>query len=95
MWLRLNQIQPHQSLLHQLIQAVNLTSLFPTGTVVKNPPADAGGARDAGLIPRLKRFSGVGNGNPLQYCCLENSMSKGTWWVTVHGVTKSQTQLSD
>ena len=95
LWLCLNQIQPHQSLLHQLIQAVNLTSLFPSGTVVKNPPANAGDARDAGLIPRWKRFPGVGNGNPFQYCCLENSTSKGTWWVTVHGVAKRRTRLSD
>ena len=43
----------------------------------------------------LTLYVGVGNGNPLQYPCLENSMGKGTWWVTVHGVTKSWTQLSD
>ena len=93
--LRLNQIQPHQSLLHQLIQAVNLTSLFPSGTVVKNPPANAGDARDAGLIPRTRRFPGVGSGNPLQYSCLENSVGRGAWRATVHGVAKSRTRLID
>ena len=45
--------------------------------VVKNLPANAGDARDKGLIPGLGRFPGVGNGNLLQYCCLENSMDKG------------------
>ena len=48
-----------------------------------------------GLIPELGRSPGVANGNQLQYSCLENSMGRGTWWVTVHGVTKSWTQLSD
>ena len=42
----------------------------------------------------VRRSHGEGNGNPLQYSCLENSMDRGTWWATVHGVTKSQTQLS-
>ena len=50
---------------------------------VKNLPANAGDVRDKGL--------GKGNGNPLQYSCLEDSMDKGAWWATVHGVTKSQT----
>ena len=47
--------------------------------------------KDAGLIPELGRFTGVGNGNPLQYSCLENSMDRGAWWATVHEVTKSRT----
>ena len=47
------------------------------------------------LIPGSGRSPGEGNGNPLQYSCLENSMDRGPWWVTVHGVTKSQTRLSD
>ena len=64
-------------------------SCFPGGTVVKNLPADAG---EAGSIPGLGRSPGVGNGNPLQYSCLENSMNRGLWWATVHGVAKSQTQ---
>ena len=49
---------------------------------------------DPGLIPGWGRFPGEGNGNPLQYSCLENPRD-GAWWATVHGVTKSRTQLSD
>ena len=59
--------------------------------MVKNLPANAGTARDAGLIPEPGRAPGVGNGNPLQYSCLENSMDRGAWWATVHGVAKSWT----
>ena len=59
--------------------------------MVKNPPANAGNETDAGLIPESGRSPGVGNGNPLQYSCLENSMDRGAWRATVHGVTKSQT----
>ena len=62
------------------------------GIVVKNLPANAGDARDTGLIPGSGRFPGVGNITSLQYPCLENSMSRGAWWATVHGTTKSQTQ---
>ena len=54
--------------------------------VVENLSANAGDARDAGLIPRLGRSPGVGSGNLLQYSCLENSMDRGAWWATVHGV---------
>ena len=50
---------------------------------------------DPGLIPGLERSPGEGNGNPLQCSCLENSMDRVAWQATVHGVTKSQTQLSD
>ena len=50
---------------------------------------------DLGSIPGLGRSPGEGNGNPLQYSCLENPMDRGAWWATVHGVTKSQTRLSD
>ena len=56
--------------------------------MVKNPPANAGDARDLGLIPGLGRSSGEGNGNPLQYSCLENSMDRGALWATVHEVGK-------
>ena len=59
--------------------------------VVKNPPANAGDARDVGLIPGSGRSPGVGNGNPFQYSCLENLMDKRAWEVTVYGATKSQT----
>ena len=67
---------------------------FPGGSVVKNPPANAGNARDLGLIPGLGRSPGEGNGYPLQYSCLENPMDRGKGQATVHGVAKSQTQLS-
>ena len=50
---------------------------------------------DPGLIPGLGRSPGEGNGNPLQYSCLENSMDWGAWWATVHGVAKSRTRLSE
>ena len=59
--------------------------------VVKNPPANAGDARDMGLIPGLGQSPGVGNGTPLQYSCLENPMDGGAWWAIVHGVAKSWT----
>ena len=68
---------------------------FPGGTVVKNPPANAGDTREAGLIPGSGRSPREGNGNPLQYSCLGNSMDRGAWWATVYGVAKSQTRLSD
>ena len=61
--------------------------------MVKNLPANAGDVGDADLSPELGRLPGVGNGNPLQYSCLENSTHRGAWWATVHGVTKSWTQL--
>ena len=69
-----------------LFQWVSLVN--PGGSVVKNPTAHAGDIRDAGSIPGLGRRPGEGNGNPLQYSCLENSMDRGAWWATVHGVTK-------
>ena len=61
---------------------------FPGGSVVQNPPANAGDTIDMGSIPGLGRSSGVGNGNPLQYSCLENPMDRGAWRATVHGVAK-------
>ena len=61
--------------------------------VVKNPLANAWDIRDLGLIPGLGRSPGRGNGNPLQYSCLENSMDRGAWWPTVLRVTKSWTWL--
>ena len=57
--------------------------------------ASAGDTVDVGLIPGLGQSPGVGNGNPLQYSCLENPMDRGAWWATVHGVAKSQTRLSE
>ena len=60
--------------------------------MVKNPPEKVG---DLGSIPGLGRCPGEGNGNPLLYSCLENSMDRGAWQATVHVVTKSRPQLSD
>ena len=65
---------------------------FPGGSVVKNPPVSA---RDVGLIPGSGRSPGEGNGNPLQYPCLGNSVDRGAWQATVHGVAKSWTCLND
>ena len=67
---------------------------FPGGTMVKNHPANAGDIRDADFISELGRCPGEGNGNPLQYSCLENPMDRGARQATVHGVAKSQTRLS-
>ena len=60
---------------------------------VKNPPANEGDAGNAGSVSRSGRSSGGGNGNPLQYSCLENSMDKAALWVTVLGVAKNKTRL--
>ena len=57
--------------------------------MVKNPPANVGGARDAGSIPGSGRSLGVGNGNALWYSCLGNSIDRGAWCATVHGVIES------
>ena len=60
--------------------------------MVKNPSTNAG---DVGSVHGSGRSSAVGNGTPLQYSCLGNPMDRGAWRAIVHGVTKSQTQLSD
>ena len=60
--------------------------------MVTNLPANVG---DLGLTPGSGRSADEGNGNPLQYSCLENSMDRENWRATVHGIAKSQTQLSD
>ena len=59
--------------------------------MVKDLLANAGDPRDMGFSTGSGRSPGVGNGNPLQYSCLENCMDRGTWWTTVHGVTESDT----
>ena len=65
---------------------------FPDGSDSKESACSTG---DPGLISRSGRSSGEGNGYPLQYSCLENSMDRGAWWATVHGVANSQTRLND
>ena len=67
-------------------------TLSPGGSAVKEYICNTG---DSGLIPGWERFPGEGNGNPLQYSCLENPMNRGDWWTTVHRVQKSRTQLRD
>ena len=68
--------------------AYTYTRGFPGGSEVK---ASAYNTGDPGSIPGFGRSPGEGNGNPLQYSCLENPMDRGAWWATVHGVAKSQT----
>ena len=65
---------------------------FPHSSVGKESACNAG---DPGSIPGLGRVPGDGNGNPLQYSCLGSPMDRGAWWATVHGVSKSQTRLSN
>ena len=62
---------------------------FQGGSLVKNVPANAGNPRYVGLTPESGSYPVVGNGNPLQYSCLENSIKRGAWQATVHGVTKN------
>ena len=66
---------------------------FPGGSVVKNPPANAGDVRDEGSIPRSGRSPGEGHGSPFQYFCLENPVDKGVWLATVHRISKCWTRL--
>ena len=61
---------------------------LPGGSVVKNPPANRGDTGDAGSITGSRRSPRGGNGNPLQYSCLENPMGRGAWWATVRGVAE-------
>ena len=67
----------------------NLLRSFLGGSVVKNLPANAGDARDAGSIPELGRSHRVGNGSPPQNSCLDNSMGRGAWQATVHGLQRA------
>ena len=73
---------------HQSELNAHVCSCFPDSSVVKNLPANAEDARDEGLILGLGRSSGKGNGNPLQYSCLENPMDGGVWQATVHGLQR-------
>ena len=79
---------------HSLRMSV-LGTGFPGGSVVMSPSASAGRAGNAGAIPGWGRSPGGGNGNPPQYSCLENPLDRGACRSTVHGVTKSWTQLSN
>ena len=81
-------------LLRILLFSLNVSWIqaSPGGSEINNPPANTG---DLGPIPGSGRSHGEGNGNPFHYSCLGNPMVKGAWWVTVHGIAKSQTGLSD
>ena len=68
---------------------------LPDGSVGKESTCNAGDAEDSGSIPESGKFPGEGNGNPLQYSCLENSKVRRAWWAKVYVVAKSQTQLRD
>ena len=75
-------------IVHQLYLNKAVTG-FPGGAVVKILPASAGDIGDLGSIPEVGRTPAGGNGNPLQYSCLENSTDRGAWWAIVHGVEES------
>ena len=82
---------PGPTSIHARILKNQTLPLLPDSEV----KASACNAGDLGSILGLGRSPGEGNGNPLQYSCLENPMDGGAWWATVHGVTKSRTWLSD
>ena len=86
------------SVRQQVINGIFKTGItfkgFPGGSVVENPPTNAGDTGDMGLIHELGRSPGEGNGNPLLHSCLENPMDRGAWLTMVHGVTKNRTRLS-
>ena len=73
-------------------QAWHIGDGFSGGTVVNNPPANAGDAGDMGSIPWSGSSPGGGNCNPLQYSSLENPIDKGAWWATVHGKEPEMTE---
>ena len=79
---------------HDSFGALSCILLLTHLCCLSDSKGSACNARDLGFIPRWGRSSGEGNGNPLQYSCLENSMDRGAWQASVHGVTKSQTRLS-
>ena len=82
----------HRFIFGWLESLMTVTSLFTNTADGKESACSAG---DLVSIPDLGRSSGEGNGNPFQYSCLENSMDRGAWWATVHGVTESWMQLSN
>ena len=95
-WAAVYGVAQSQTRLKQLSSSSSsmLNAVVPGGAVVKNVPANLRGRRDTGLIPGSGRFSGGGNGNPLQYSCLENSMDRGVWQTTVHEITRVRQDLA-
>ena len=91
MSLELHLLVLQTSVMLHLRTSVSGPSCLPAGSEVKASACSAG---DLGLIPESGRSPGEGNGNPLQYSCLENPMEGGAWWATAHGVAKSRTRLS-
>ena len=88
-----------KNILDVVVATVNITALMDLWAshvvpVVKNPPANAGDIKYAGLIPGLRRSPGGRHGNPLQYSCLESPMDRGAWRATVHGVANSQDRVT-
>ena len=83
-----------KSHIHENYEFIKIMCSKRLPLVVKNLPANAGDARDTGLIPALGRSPEVGNGNTFQYSCLENPKDRGVWQATVHSVTKSQMFLA-
>ena len=77
-----------KSEIYKFFSLIFMAKYFPGGSVAKTLPANAGDTRDAGSIPEWGRTPGEGNGNPLQYSCLENAMDRGSWQATVHMITK-------
>ena len=87
-----NILQKHHKYESTAITWANLG--FPSGSAVKNLPANAGDSGDLGSVPGLVRSPGEENGNPPQYSCLGNPVDGGAWQATVHRVAKNQTQVS-
>ena len=79
--------------LQLLSQSKASVNIFPLPNSGEELPASAGDIRDVGSSTGLGRSPGEGNGNPLQYSCLENPMDRGAWWAIAHRVAKIQTQL--
>ena len=80
-------VPPKYIFIHEFLNILLQAMGFPGGSEDKESICNAG---DLGLIPVTGRSTAEGNGYPLQYSCLENSMDRGAWWATVHGVSKSQ-----
>ena len=80
---------------HTYVWFTDAYIIYGASLVTRDSKESAYSAEDLGSIAGLRRSPGEGNGNPLQYSCLENPMDREAWWVTVHGVAKSRTQLSD
>ena len=83
--------------LYYILYYIHCTTLWGvfSGSAGKESSCNAGDTGDQGFIPGSGRSPGGGNGNPLQDSCLENPVDRGAWWATVHGVAKSQAQLSN